>query len=90
MASGVPVINDVIQWHFGCHYDRTLLEIVLKFAGCHEDYVGYLFIVRVSGFARYEDLRYIVKWFLGGEFMSLLPSLDDQDGTDYLVSCRNV
>ena len=59
-----------------------------KFARRHEHCVGYLLIVRVSGFARCKDLRYIVNWFLGGEFMSLLPSLDDEDSTNYLLVAK--
>ena len=45
--------------YFG-YCDRTLLKVVSKFVGSHEDCVGYLLVVGVSGFARCKDLRYIV------------------------------
>ena len=85
-ASGVPIIDNVIEWYFRCHCDQTLLKVVSQFMGCHEDCVGYVLVVGLLGFARYKDLRYIIDWFLGGEFMSLFPSFSDEHNTNHLVS----
>ena len=61
-----------------------------EFSGCHKDRISYLLVVRVSGFAWFKDLRYVIHWLLDGEFMSLFPSLDDEYNTHDLVSCGNI
>ena len=40
-ARSITVIYDVIEWYFGGHRDRTLLEVVTELSGCHEDRVCY-------------------------------------------------
>ena len=35
-ASGVPVVDDIIEWYFGSHRDRTLLKVVPQLTGVGE------------------------------------------------------
>ena len=90
LARGIAVVYDVVEWYFESHHDRTLLEVVTELSGCHEDRICYLLVMRVPGFAWCEDSGYIVYQFLEWELVSVLLSLDDEDGTHHLVCCRYV
>ena len=46
-ARSIAVVYNVVEWYFGGHRDRTLLEVVTELSGCHEDRVCYLLIMGV-------------------------------------------
>ena len=89
-ARCIPVVDYIIEGHFGSHRDRTLLKVVSQFSRCHEDCICYLLIVRVPGFAWCEDGGYIVYRLLERKFVSVLFSFDDEYGAHHLVSCRYI
>ena len=89
-ACSIAVVYDIIEWYFGGHRDRTLLEVVTELSGCHEDRVCYLLIMGVPGFAWCKDSGYVVYWLLKREFVSVLFSFNDEHGAHHLMCCRYV
>ena len=47
---GIGVVEDVREWGAADHRYRVLLEVVHHLAGCHENSVGELLVVRVALF----------------------------------------
>ena len=86
-ARCIPVINYIIEGHFGGHRDRALLKVVSQCLRCHEDCICYFLIMRVPGFAWCEDGGYIVYRLLERKFVSVLFSFDDKYGAHHLVCC---